>query len=489
MAPQTSQPALVYDRVAQNRRRTWILITLALAVLAPSVVAAGYLLSHLLVFSATVLWGQLGHQWTARAMGTYYQHALRFTVVTTGGISAVLGILFWAIASSPTAKLLVQAGARPPVDGECDLQHLLEGLAIGAGLPTPKLYISDSSAPNAFAAGTHPEHAALVVTTGALRLLDRRELEGVFAHELSHIGNHDIRLNTVVASIALFLRSRYLAAGTLYVGPLLADLIRASVSREREFLADADAALLTRFPRGLLRALAKIGSAGSTVAGSNPAFSHFYFADSTIGAEWFSGNLMSTHPPIRERIRRLMEVQEADTIVALQSAIRQGRQYRQTHPLSTRYTPEVDVAKDEFSALCQGNPAGRVFRVMANNPVAIHYHPNLGSEVVGFLQPGKLVVAFDDPGPFREVNTADWTFGYIPRSVELHPIPDLIPGEVYDPRSRAVAETHFPPLGAAVISVASPNRRIRLSPAQIVFAVLFGAVLFAGMFSILLKLG
>src|SRR6058998_3315416 len=123
------------------------------------------------------------------------------------GLIAVLGVLFWGIASSPTSKLLVQAGARPAGEEESEAKRLLENLAIGAGLPPPKLYIIDSSAPNAFAAGMNPEHAVVAVTSGALALLsDKRELEGVLAHELSHIGNHDIRLNTIVASIALFLR-------------------------------------------------------------------------------------------------------------------------------------------------------------------------------------------------------------------------------------------------------------------------------------------
>src|SRR5262249_6966880 len=156
----------------------------------------------------------------------------------------------------------------------------------------PKLYVIDSSAPNAFAAGIDPEHAVVAVTSGLLTLLnDKRELEAVLAHELSHIGNHDIRLNTIVASIALFLRIPYLmlrrevTAGQwqtgirrgfrfwelaltpiglyiVFVAPVLAAVIRAAVSREREFLADADASLLTRYPEGLLRALAKIGGAG-----------------------------------------------------------------------------------------------------------------------------------------------------------------------------------------------------------------------------------
>src|SRR5262249_40488047 len=148
----------------------------------------------------------------------------------------------------------------------------------------------------------------------------------------------DIRLNTIVASIALFLRIPYLmfrremSSGNwrfgrrrglgmwelalspiglyiLFAAPVLAALIRAAVSREREYLADADAALLTRYPEGLMRALAKIGGAGSAISGSNPAFSHFYFADPAAAASWFSGNLLATHPPITSRIQRLVDFQ------------------------------------------------------------------------------------------------------------------------------------------------------------------------------------
>ena len=202
---------------------------------------------------------------------------MKLMPVIAGGLLAAMGVLFWGIASSPTSRLLAQAGARPAGDAEADARRILENLAIGAGLPVPKLYVIETSAPNAFAAGMHPDHAVVAVTRGALGLFERRELEGVFAHELSHIGNHDIRLNSIVATIALFLRIPYLMfrrelktewggagrrGGTglwrlaispfgLYVfliAPLVAGLIRAAVSREREFLADADAALLTRLP-------------------------------------------------------------------------------------------------------------------------------------------------------------------------------------------------------------------------------------------------
>jgi len=440
-----NEPHLVYDRVGQNRRRTWILITFSFVVLVLSVPAVGYLVSRLVTAAAAALADILERGYGARIMLAYQLHILRFVAVTTTGVAALLAILFWAIASSPGARLLVLAGARPAMAGESHVQHILDSLAIGAGLPSPKLYFSESSAPNAFAVGTGPDHAAVVVTTGALRLLDRRELEGVLAHELSHIGNHDILLNTVVASIGLFLR--FLGPATFFIGPVLSAMIRASVSREREFLADADAALLTRFPQGLLRALAKIGSAGSPIPGSNPAFSHFYFAEATTSAgPWFQTMLLATHPPIGERIRRLMEFQGVDSLVPLREAIRCGREYKETHPHSTADPTPADIAQTEFASLCMGNPLGRVYEVTAEEPVAVYYSPDLRSEVLGHLQPGKLVVAFDDPGPFRQVTMPDWTFGYIPGSVGLLLMPEMIPAEVYDERSRAAAEAALPPV-------------------------------------------
>ena len=452
MESQTNQPPLVYDRVGQNRRKTWLLVALAVVILIPSVVAAGYLLSRVVVLLASAVGEFFGHDAAALVAVPYHEHPLRFLTVTTGAVAAVLGILFWAIASSPNAGMLAQAGARPAAPDEAEVERLLENLAIGAGLPRPKLYVCDSTVPNAFAVGTSPEHSAVAVTTAALHLLDHRELEGVFAHELSHIGNHDILLNTVVASIALFLRSRYLAIGTLFIGPELASVIRSWVSREREFLADADAALLTRFPQGLLRALAKIGTAGSAIPGSNPAFSHFYFADPAVtGDEWLTGGLLSTHPPIRDRIQRLLEYQEADAVVALENAVREGREYKHIHPPSVQDPAAVEV-QDEFSTLCKGSPMGHVFRVLSPIPVPIYDKPDLNSEVLGYLQPGKLVVAFDDPGPFCQVNSADQIFGYISRSVNLDPLPDLIPAEVYDPKARAAAEAPLPPLDAAATS-------------------------------------
>lgn len=545
VAAPPGQPVLVYNRIAHNRRKTWFLASLAIAAVIPFILGISFIVSAGVVARVSphtrsnrsqirweedylrnapdtssdvraVLERRLEEQRKALAGQQEADSVLRIELmcVVAVGLVVVMGILFWGIASSPTSKLLVQAGAQPAGDREIEARHLLENLAIGAGLPTPKLYVIESSAPNAFAAGMDPHHAVVTVTRGALTLFDKRELEGVFAHELSHIGNHDIRLNTIVAVIALFLRIPYLlfkrelrqgygrgrrglgmwelalspvGIYILFIAPGLAALLRAAVSREREFLADADAALLTRYPEGLLRALAKIGGAGSVMTRANPAYSHFYFANpSGTRLALFSGNLMATHPPLAERIQRLTEFQGPAAAAGLADAIKEGKQYTERHTSVEVEELLPAAARDELSALNQGNPLGRVYRVLASAPVPVYDRDRPGSMVLARVKPGALLVVFDDPGKYRQVNTADQTFGYLDRSVKLEPIKNMIPAEVYDPKLRAAAEAALPPPGAAI---AAPKPSGGLTTQQIVVAGVVAAAVFAGMFFILTKLG
>lgn len=240
------RPVLVYTRIAQNRRKTLLLVALSVVALVPFVVGISYLISFGIVRqvnpSPKVTRAQIDREeayfeqirpqipderrdkFDARVEGRIRQQRadlaqheaedpalmLKLMLVIGAAVTAALGLLFWGISRSPTAKLLVEAGAQPAGSGEAEAARLLENLAIGAGLPTPKLYVIEAGTPNAFASGMHPDHAVVAVTRGALNLLDQRELEGVLAHELSHIGNHDIRLNAIAASVALFLRLPYL---------------------------------------------------------------------------------------------------------------------------------------------------------------------------------------------------------------------------------------------------------------------------------------
>jgi len=211
-----------------------------------------------------------------------------------------------------------------------ELHRILENLAITAGLPKPRLYVIDDPAPNAFAAGRDAKHAVVAVTTGLLERLDRTELEGVLAHELSHIGNRDILVMTVAVVLAgflailadIFLRMSFWGGGdrenknpivliagivAIVLAPIAAQLIQLAISRKREFLADASGALLTRYPDGLASALAKIASYGAPMKKANHATAHLFIAN-PFGAHEagrFVAKLFATHPPVEERIAAL----------------------------------------------------------------------------------------------------------------------------------------------------------------------------------------
>lgn len=205
------------------------------------------------------------------------------------------------------------------------LWRIVENLAITDGLPMPKVYIMDDPAPNAFATGRDPKHAAVCATSGILEIMTDTELEGVLAHEMGHVKNYDIRvsmiafaLTAVISLIAdIMLRmtwfrndDRETNQATLVIGiiaailaPLVATMIQLAVSRQREYLADATGALTTRYPEGLASALEKIAQTGSTLHRQNSATAHLFFANPLKGHSLAS--LFSTHPPIEERIARL----------------------------------------------------------------------------------------------------------------------------------------------------------------------------------------
>ncbi len=208
-----------------------------------------------------------------------------------------------------------------------DFYTLTENLSIASGLPMPKIYVIDDPAPNAFATGRDKNHAVVAVTTGLLERLDRAELEGVVAHELAHIGNRDILLMSVVVVLVglvaimadFFLRSSLgggrrdgKAGGIIMIvgivlvilSPIIATFIKLAISRRREYLADASAALLTRYPEGLAGALEKISSYQSPLRNAHNATAHMFIA-SPFGATKKMSNLWSTHPPTEERIKRL----------------------------------------------------------------------------------------------------------------------------------------------------------------------------------------
>jgi len=216
------------------------------------------------------------------------------------------------------------------------LFHIVENLAIGDGLPMPKVYIVNDPSPNAFATGRDPKHAVVCVTTGILQRLNKAELEGVLAHELSHVKNLDTRLMGIVAILVGFvailanmfmqnlwwgnmgrreeregnnIQGLFLIIGIIFaiLSPIVATLIQLAVSRKREFLADASGALLTRYPEGLASALQKISSDSRPVRTASNATAHLFIVNPFRGKDvgvWFS-SLFDTHPPIEERIKIL----------------------------------------------------------------------------------------------------------------------------------------------------------------------------------------
>jgi heat shock protein HtpX len=294
----------LYEQRSSNIRRTWALILGFLVV----VIAVGYAISY------------------------YYGNPMILYIA----IFIAVATNFYAYWESDKLVLSLNH-ARPATREEFfDFYTVVENLAITAGLPKPKLYVIDDSAPNAFATGRDENHAVVCATTGLLAMMTRPELEGVLAHELSHIKNRDILLMTIAVVLAgfvaivanIFLRMSFLGGGRnsdnkqgnailmilavvgIILAPVAAKLIQLAVSRRREFLADASGALLTRYPEGLASALRKIGGYTAPMRSANLATAHLFIGDpfgvkSEGSAGWIE-KLFSTHPPIPDRIKALL---------------------------------------------------------------------------------------------------------------------------------------------------------------------------------------
>ncbi|MEM0360287.1 MAG: M48 family metallopeptidase [Candidatus Diapherotrites archaeon] len=242
-----------------------------------------------------------------------------------GIIVAIITIAPYYYSDSIVLKI---SQARPATHEEHTfLDNTVEGLAIAAGIPKPKIYVIEDTAPNAFATGRDPEHAVICVTTGLMKKLNRVELEGVIAHEMSHIGNYDIRFMMYVSVMLglIVLLSDLMRfswrgngsdnkAGALFIviglvlaifAPICAKLIQLAISRKREFLADASAAMLTRYPEGLASALEKLEKDTEPLEAANKATAHLYIVNPLKDHKGTLNNLFSTHPPIAERVKRL----------------------------------------------------------------------------------------------------------------------------------------------------------------------------------------
>jgi heat shock protein HtpX len=237
-------------------------------------------------------------------------------------------------------KLVLAVSGAQPVDASSapQLMNVVQEMALAANVPMPAVYVIDDTAPNAFATGRDPNHASIAITTGLLQKLDREELQGVIGHELSHVRNLDIRFSLVVGvmvgAIAIladfFLRFTFWGGGRrssnrdsgggiavvimivaivlAILAPIISRFIQLAVSRQREYLADASAVELTRNPYGLERALAKIGGDQEVLEVANRGTQHMYFTNPIKKFEARSSGLMSTHPPILDRINRLRQL-------------------------------------------------------------------------------------------------------------------------------------------------------------------------------------
>lgn len=293
---------MVYEQISANKRKTWFLISLFSVVI--------------------VLLGYAFGLWAGDVFSGIFIAVIASVIMTLVGYYKGDSVALAASHAQPIEK-----------QNNPELYRLVENLAITAGLPMPKIYVIQDPAMNAFATGRDPKHASVAVTTGLLEALDRQELEGVLAHELSHIGNYDIRVMTIVVvlvGVILLLsdwmtRSFFFGRGNrdndnnssagimLIVGialailsPIFAELIKLAISRQREYLADASAALLTRYPDGLVRALEKISAQDRPLTHANHATAHLFLAnpfDPHVTKKF--EQLFSTHPPIEERIARL----------------------------------------------------------------------------------------------------------------------------------------------------------------------------------------
>lgn len=297
----------MYSQIAANKRKTWLLIAIFTAV----VVAVGYAFG----------------QYTGGGYGM-----LVFAALVSGTMTLVSYFAGDKIA-------LATSGAKPVTREHSPYLHrLVENLAIAAGMPMPKLYLIQAPQINAFATGRDPQHASIAVTTGAIEQLQNEELEGVLAHELSHISNYDIRLMTVVIVLVgivtllsdFFFRLRWYGGSSsdrrsdkgnangvlmlvgfiaLILAPIIGKLIQLAISRRREFLADASGSLLTRYPDGLASALEKIGSTNQQpMPQAHQATAHLYISSPFGRAGERISRMFSTHPPLAERIKALREM-------------------------------------------------------------------------------------------------------------------------------------------------------------------------------------
>jgi len=271
------------------------------------------------------------------AIGWIFSQALGNSTILYWAVGFAVMMNFVSFWYSDKIVLSMNGAKEVKKDDAKEIYNLVENLCITAGLPTPKVYIIEDPSPNAFATGRNPENAVVALTTGLIKILDKQELEGVIAHELSHIGNRDILLGTVVTVLVGFVailsdwffhisifggRSNdnednssqlfftLIAFALAILAPIAAMIMQLAISRKREYLADADGALLTRYPEGLASALEKLSGNSPELKRTNKAMAHMYIVNPLKGksAKGFASKMFMTHPPIEERVAKLREM-------------------------------------------------------------------------------------------------------------------------------------------------------------------------------------
>ena len=537
--PEPPQPVLVYDRVAANRRATRRLLALFTILILPFVAGLIPLLTPVIYFS--VLLPALGGAAFDRIHATVEGTMLMFATTATLALFVVLVVgiaVAWLELGQATRLVLRLTRARPISRAdEPELWRAVENLSLAAGLPTPKVYVIESRNPNAFAVGLDPEHAAVVVTRGLLGLLDRRGLYGVIAHELSHIGNQDTRLNTVLAAVLAVLRlplalltrlnrnplvikgclflsglmaviaalsvlgilaeialalwffsgevRDFLTAPTrgnvlgfvligmmIFYGPLVMGSpfyvlfgaqrcgrrVGGAVSRQREFLADADAILLTRDPEGLALALVKVGAASGDAMNLPRAAAHLFLVEPQLPETGWWDRGAASHPPLEERVAVLARMGSGISPEALHAAQIAGVTFRLEAPRaggSERDRSQPPVADADARSRDAGVGALGVTVEPAEKPAApperiggprspsesatpllfsagvvsyirvgersavLYERPDSASAVQARLETGTVLALRGVVGNFLWVETSQGIAGYLPRSTPV----------------------------------------------------------------------
>ncbi len=286
----------MYDQISSNKKKTWLIMS-------------GFL----------IVIGLMGY-----FIGYYYNdYSISIMMMIIALIYALVQYYFGA------KMAIAMSGATEVTNHRSDYYKIVENLSITTGLPMPKVYIIDDTSPNAFATGRDPEHAIVCATSGLLNILEPREIEAVMAHEMAHVGNYDIKINLAAFALSVMIsflsdiffrisfgsRRREKGSGgiimilglvSVILAPIIAAIIRMALSRNREFLADATAALTTRDPESLASALTKISQNSVKLHNQNPSMAGMYI-NNPIKTSFF-GKLFNTHPPVEERIKRLREM-------------------------------------------------------------------------------------------------------------------------------------------------------------------------------------